>query len=293
MTKDQQSRSLYRTIRRRARLFVVPHADNQYRPHLIRRYGIGIILLFVLASQFVDGQFSASAKLGDTSLITPTELLVQTNTQRELAQVPLVQLNERLSRAAYYKGKDMFANQYWAHTSPVGVQPWKWLADVNYDYGYAGENLAKNFSSSRAVVDAWMGSAEHKENMLKSEYKDVGFAIVNGILDGQPTSIVVALYASPVPNTVQGAQFSSAHDDSLGLAGQLGRNVHGMPPVVLASIILLILAAFVATTAHLYRGRLPRSFRKTWYRHHGAYKAFGLLSLMLVVLAVYNTGGQI
>lgn len=293
MAKKQQKKSFYHAVRRHVRLAAVPHAGNQYRPHLVRRYGIALILVFVVAAQFMSGQLFSTAVLGDTSPIVPSELLARTNTEREAVGVSSLQLNDKLSRAAYYKGKDMFANQYWAHTSPSGVQPWKWLGDVNYNYGYAGENLAKNFTSSQAVVSAWMASAKHKENMLKPEYQDVGFAIVDGILDGRAASIVVALYATPVASSVQGAQFVTAHDEPLGFVAQLGRGVQSISPTLIGSIILLLFAAFVAATAHVYRNKLPRALQKTWYRHHGAYKALGLLSFVVIILAVYSTGGQI
>lgn len=293
MSKRQNKRSIHSRARRHARLAVVPHADNQYRPHLIRRYGIVVILLFVIVAQFISNPSLTGHILGATSPVSSAELLAQTNARREVAGLTQLQLNDKLSQAAYYKAKDMFTNQYWSHTSPAGVQPWKWFSDTDYNYAYAGENLAKNFSSTQALMNAWMGSEKHKENILKPIYQDVGFATVEGTFQGEPTSIVVALYGTPAEGTVQGVQFAAATETPGDFVTQLGKKVQEAPPLVVGSTLLLFVAAFVATAAHSYRYKLPRALRGSWYRHHGAYKALGLFSLLIMIVALYSTGGQI
>lgn len=293
MAKKQKNKQLHHVVHRHVRLAVVPHKDNEYRPHLIRRYGITAILLAVTLLQVLGGVLSPSAILGDTSPITPEELLVRTNNQREALGMSPLQLNDKLSKAAYYKAKDMFAGQYWAHTSPSGVQPWKWLGDVDYNYAKAGENLAKNFSSSGAVMSAWMDSATHKENILKADYQDVGFAVVDGTLNNRPASIVVALYATPAVGVVQGAHFAAATEESLSFVAQLGRSIQTASPSLIGSVVLLMSVAVVAAAAHAYRKRLPRSLQRTWYRHHGAYKAAGLVSLVVIIVTIYSSNAQI
>lgn len=42
-----------------------------------------------------------------------------------------------------------------------------------------------------------MASQGHRENMLKNYYTEVGFAMMDGKIDGQPTNIVVAMYVPP------------------------------------------------------------------------------------------------
>ena len=293
VAKKQKNKQLHHVVHRRVRLAVVPHKENEYRPHIIRRYGLTAILFAVAVLQVLGGALSPSAILGDTSPITSEELLTQTNNQRQTSGLPSLQLNDKLSKAAYYKAKDMFASQYWAHTSPSGVQPWKWLGDVDYNYAKAGENLAKNFSSSHGVMGAWMDSAAHKENILKAEYQDVGFAVVDGTLNNRPASIVVALYATPATGAVQGAHFAAATEESLSFVAQLGRNIQTASPSLIGSVVLLLSVAMVATTAHAYRKRLPKSLQRTWYRHHGAYKAVGLVSLVVVIVTIYSSSAQI
>ena len=108
-----------------------------------------------------------------------------------------VVINETLSKAAAQKAKFMFEKDFWAHTSPDGVEPWDFVIKEGYDYSYAGENLARNFYYSKEVVDAWMNSPSHKENLLSENYDEVGFAVVNGVLNGYETTLVVQMFGRP------------------------------------------------------------------------------------------------
>jgi hypothetical protein len=90
----------------------------------------------------------------------------------------------------------MFAKNYWAHNSPTGTTPWDFITASGYKYVVAGENLAKNFSTSQAVVNAWMASPTHKDNIVKPSYKEIGFAVVNGTLNGEETTLVVQMFGS-------------------------------------------------------------------------------------------------
>jgi hypothetical protein len=91
----------------------------------------------------------------------------------------------------------MFAKNYWSHDSPGGKTPWDFISASGYVYATAGENLAKDFDTSYGVVNGWMGSTGHRTNILNSSFKDTGIAVVNGVLQGSETTLVVALYAAP------------------------------------------------------------------------------------------------
>src|SRR5204863_2082531 len=105
-------------------------------------------------------------------------------------------ISNELSRAASDKASDMFAKNYWAHNAPDGTTPWVFIKSSGYEYIYAGENLARGFTTSQSVVDAWMASPEHKENMLSKNYKNVGFAVATGNLNGEDTVLVVEMLGS-------------------------------------------------------------------------------------------------
>ncbi|MBH2007701.1 hypothetical protein I8H83_03805 [Candidatus Saccharibacteria bacterium] len=275
---------------------MVPHRENQYKPHLIRRHGLLVICVVVLLVQLITNLNYFRNILGTENQVSVADLLVDTNTERQKAGLEPLTLDTRLSDAAYMKAKDMLANEYWSHSSPTGVQPWKWLGDADYNYSYAGENLARNFNSSRGVVSAWMASPSHRENILKKQYQDVGFATVDGTMDGRPISLVVAMYGTPATagiGAVRGVNFVAPATSQLSFASQVGIGLQSLSPAILSSVILLLLAAVVALLAQLYHRHIPKYLQSTWNRHHGAVKALGLSSLVIVVVALYTTNGQL
>jgi uncharacterized protein YkwD len=301
-TTRAQKMPIQTRVKHHAKKVLVPHRENQYRPHLIRAHGIIAVLVVALVAQatysFVStGQFSV---LGHTSDVQTVELLADTNTEREEAGLSSLQLNDKLSQAAYMKAQNMFKEQYWAHDSPSGVKPWKWFGDVSYSYSYAGENLAKNYPTAEATVDAWMKSATHRENVLNKEYMDVGFAVVDGELKGENTTLVVALYGAPataavVQSAADGgvaATFSAPETEAFTPLAYFGSALEALSPVTIAILGLLAIVALVGVAAHHYRAKLPKAWKKSWKIHHGMYTFVGMITLGVLVI-IATGGGQI
>jgi hypothetical protein len=187
------------------RHWFLPHAANDHRPHLIRAHGLAIVALLVLGIQgtsYVLQPSSAKLTKGGHVLayatdINPSDLLTKTNQERAKAGLSPLHLDAHLNSSAGLKGTDMFTEDYWAHVSPSGIEPWYWFGKAGYAYSYAGENLAKDFDTSAGVMAGWMNSPGHKANILNPHYVDVGFAVQNGILVGGETTLVVAHYGAP------------------------------------------------------------------------------------------------
>ncbi len=287
--------------KRHTKKLLVPHKNNDYRPHLIRAHGLIAVLVVALAAQMLYGLFTTGniSVLGRVSNIEVADLLASTNAERRQEGLPALQLNTQLSQAAFLKGQNMFTEQYWAHVSPSGTQPWKWFGDVEYNYSYAGENLAKNYPTAQATVEAWMGSETHRENILKNEFIDVGFAVVDGELQGKNTTLVVALYGAPVTTAaVQAASDTRVFSTStVATTAQtplayFGSALQSISPVTAISLVVMALIAIVGVMAHHYRKQLPKAWQRSWRMHHGLYTFAGTIALgVLVVLA--TGGGQI
>ncbi|MFH1827230.1 MAG: CAP domain-containing protein [bacterium] len=177
--------------------FFIPSAENDHRAKLLHIDALSIYLLaaFMLVIIFKNGPLSNI--LGYATDVTTQKLYQLTNEKRAQNNLPLLIYNEQLAKAAEDKAKDMFANNYWAHFSPTGKSPWDFITSEGYKYEYAGENLAKNFLFSDKVVDAWMTSPSHRENILRKDFSEVGFARVDGLLDGQETTLVVEIFGKP------------------------------------------------------------------------------------------------
>ena len=163
------------------RHYFTPHHSNNFKPKALHsKYLFVYALLFVAVYFFIDSFHRTFPNiLGYATDIYVQSLMEDTNLEREKAGLAPVVLNEKLSLAAYKKAEDMFANNYWSHISPKGVTPWDFIVAQGYQYTVAGENLAKNFTTSKNVVDAWIASPTHKANIVKPTYREVGFAVVN------------------------------------------------------------------------------------------------------------------
>lgn len=185
-----------RTKKKLGHLFT-PSETNNWRAKSIQNDTLTYLVVFLIAInigfRFLIGH-TANNILGVSIDLSVQELLNDTNVERQKYGLKPLILNPSLISAAKDKGQDMFQNNYWAHFSPTGVSPWYFFEKNNYDYSYAGENLAKDFTTSSDVIKAWMNSEKHKENILKPEYEEVGFSIVEGTLLGQPTIIVVQMF---------------------------------------------------------------------------------------------------
>jgi len=181
----------------------IPKEENNYQPKLLHLDFLSFYLIFALFLTFGYRVISRTGLdvLGFATDITVNKLYQITNQVRQKYDLPPLSYNKKLEQAAYLKAQDMFKKNYWAHYAPDGTTPWQFILTTGYRYQYAGENLAKNFLFSKDVVDAWMDSPKHRENILKKEYNEVGFAVVNGILNGEETTLVVQMFAKPEEQT--------------------------------------------------------------------------------------------
>jgi hypothetical protein len=189
-----------RKLKRFFHHFFVPHHKNKYRAKALHLDALAVYVVLVVCLTLVYNQVKMQSGdiLGYATDITVQKVYDLTNKEREKAGLPPLQYNKQLSVAAQRKAEDMFARNYWNHYGPDGTTPWEFIIGSGYQYEYAGENLAKNFMFSDGVVKAWMASPTHKENIVRKEYTEVGYAIVNGLLDGEETTLVVQMFGTPV-----------------------------------------------------------------------------------------------
>ena len=181
--------------------FLVPRQSNNHKAKILHPSTLSIIVALFLTGQFFLN-FSAlmmPSVLGFASNVTPERVVELTNQKRTEEGLAPLSLNARLNEAAQRKAGDMFAFNYWAHSSPSGRDPWGFFREVDYRYLYAGENLARDFMNSESVVEAWVNSSTHRENVFNKNYQEIGVAVVNGTLNGVETTLVVQLFGTPTP----------------------------------------------------------------------------------------------
>lgn len=183
----------------------LPHKETHKKAHLISWEGLSIyILIFILLQvSFSIVNLSKPGVLGISGSIDQKKLIELTNIERQSRGFSPVSENDTLDKAATLKAQNMFSENYWAHFAPSGKTPWDFMLGSGYRFTFAGENLAKNFYKSDDVVTAWMASSTHRDNLLNPKYKDIGVAVVDGVLNGQKTTLIVQMFGTTEMLAVQ------------------------------------------------------------------------------------------
>ena len=276
-----------------------PHHTNNHRPHLLHPQGIAVLVAIFL---FTNSNLKLLAQvrggvLGYASSITPQSVLDGINTKRTETGLSPLALNERLNQAATMKASDMFTLNYWAHNNPNGREPWDFIKDAGYRYRYAGENLARDFGDTNSLIDAWMASSTHRDNIVNPRYQETGIAVVNGTFQGIETTLVVNMFSTPAVSLPQisgiqtpvQAQAPPLPSVALAKEGSSSSTPPALSPLLLekviaVSIISLVLLTLLWDTLHSSRLRLVRLVGK-----NPAHILFLLTVLLIVILS--RSGG--
>jgi uncharacterized protein YkwD len=104
------------------------------------------------------------------------DVLARTNAERIRAGCGALRFDARLAAAARAHSADMVNRHYFEHESPDGDTPADRTAAAGYaDYG--GENIAYGQRSAAEVMSDWMGSPDHRRNILDCEFTTVGVGL--------------------------------------------------------------------------------------------------------------------
>ena len=109
------------------------------------------------------------------------------NAERVKRDRDAVESDARLADAARAKAADMVDNRYFAHTGPDGRTLRDWVDDTGYlddarQVGL-GENLgwaSEGAATPLRLVEGWMNSPGHRQNILRTEWVETGIGVVLG-----------------------------------------------------------------------------------------------------------------
>jgi hypothetical protein len=170
--------------------------DKKREPSFLKTRSMLLVFLFVVFIEFLFlanhvGRISFEHLLAS---IVPEKLIELTNIRRGDDGLETLAFNPLLKSAAKMKAEDMASKGYFAHTSPEGLTPWYWFDKVGYNYLYAGENLAVNFTENYKIDEAWMKSPTHRDNILSERFEEIGIATAVGEYKGKEAVFVVQLF---------------------------------------------------------------------------------------------------
>lgn len=157
--------------------------------------------------------FFAFSYVAFASEINKDSIIQLVNKSRTENSVNILTENQELDQAAQDKLDDMIKNNYFAHTSPSGITPWYWFEKNNYDYKYAGENLALGFSSVESEHQAWMNSPTHKKNILNQNYEEIGVAVGKGLINNSLVTVAVQEFGTKAVSGTVAKEESDVSDE--------------------------------------------------------------------------------
>ncbi|MFI5493687.1 CAP domain-containing protein [Actinoplanes sp. NPDC051859] len=99
------------------------------------------------------------------------------NEHRRRAGCEPVDVDRRLITAANGHAADMARRGYFAHEDRNGERAGDRVSETGYHWSRYGENIARGQDSVFEVVDGWMHSPEHRENILDCRLREVGLGL--------------------------------------------------------------------------------------------------------------------
>lgn len=137
----------------------------------------------------------------DVARAIESEVMRLTNQERTQQGLIALHTSTLLQTIAYRHSADMVSRNFFAHDNPDGCSSSCRATEGGYTWRLIGENIYMSSgydidinTLARMVVDGWLSSPGHRENMLKDGYTETGVGVV--IVDD--SMYVTALYGNPL-----------------------------------------------------------------------------------------------
>ncbi|MCM6775270.1 CAP domain-containing protein [Nocardia sp. CDC159] len=101
------------------------------------------------------------------------------NAERRKKGCQPLRVDERLTRAARLHNKDMRDRRFFDHFSPDG-RDWEQRARAQGYQGEVSENIGMGAPDPREIMNGWMSSPGHRENLLNCSWKSTGIGALKG-----------------------------------------------------------------------------------------------------------------
>lgn len=87
--------------------------------------------------------------------------------------------NVQLHHAATLHALNMATTGVYAHTASYGMTLPQRVNAAGYDYTLLGENIDAQRTSVQAAIHSWMSSPHHCENIMRTQFREVGVSCVS------------------------------------------------------------------------------------------------------------------
>lgn len=156
---------------------IVQKGDSLWK--IAVKYQIGVKEIIQANSQFKNPDLiypNQKVNIPNIDATKNIEVQVQqlVNQERSKAGLQPLQMDWELQRTARVKACDMAQKGYFSHTSPTYGSPFDMMKQFGISYKTAGENIAQGQRTAAEVMQSWMNSQGHRENILKRDFSHIG-----------------------------------------------------------------------------------------------------------------------
>jgi uncharacterized protein YkwD len=112
---------------------------------------------------------------------TAQQVLQRVNAERAAVGLPPLMGDDRAHDAAYDHAVDMRVRGFYAHINPDGEGPCMRLREAGVEtFSCGAENIARGEETADEVVDVWMASPGHRDNILDAFSTHAGVGVTLG-----------------------------------------------------------------------------------------------------------------
>jgi len=107
-----------------------------------------------------------------------TKIFEMTNEERKKKDLPPLKLNPLLSKIGRAHSENMAKQMKFEHNLDDKT-PFDRIRAAGYKYAVAGENIAfgEEDASLQLIMKTWMESNAHRDNILQTQYTEIGIGI--------------------------------------------------------------------------------------------------------------------
>jgi uncharacterized protein YkwD len=95
------------------------------------------------------------------------------NIERQKANLPALVYSKKIEESAYHRYLEIVKTGKLEHGT-------KWSTEIKSkhpNWKFVGENLAQGQTSTKQLVEDWMESPLHRENILNKDYRETGIYV--------------------------------------------------------------------------------------------------------------------
>nr|WP_052343730.1 S-layer homology domain-containing protein [Bacillus massiliigorillae] len=126
------------------------------------------------AAAFINRLLTISGKMPYVVNNFEKQVVELVNEERAKKGLKPLILDTELSKVARFKSQDMNDNKYFDHNSPTYGNQKALLSKFGISYYLAGENIAMGQRTPEEVMNSWMNSEGHRNNILNANFTHIG-----------------------------------------------------------------------------------------------------------------------